>query len=184
MKDSANRFSRRQALRGLTVAAGGIVLLASWQNALASEVNRSVSLYHTHTDEKLKLTYFEDGQYHHEAIGELNKFLRDHRTGEIFPINLQLIDMLFVLERATESRGAIEIISAYRSPVTNEALRAEDSGVAKQSLHIEGRALDIRFTDVNVFDLRNAALNMKAGGVGFYPKSNFIHIDNGRVRSW
>ncbi len=99
-------------------------------------------------------------------------------------MQLQLIDMLHALGSVTESQGTFEIISAYRSPKTNKALRDQGRGVAKRSLHMQGRALDIRLTDVSTANLRKAALAMKTGGVGFYPKSDFIHIDNGRVRFW
>ena len=184
MSKSDYSLNRRHFLRRVIMVTGSVTLLSPWQNLLANEGGRTLSFYHTHTGEKLKLSYFEDGQYHAEALTELNHFLRDHRTGEVHPIELQLIDILYAIGNATESQGTFEIISAYRSAKTNKALRAQGRGVAKRSLHMQGRALDIRLTDVRTTDLQKAALAMKAGGVGFYPQSNFIHIDTGRVRFW
>ncbi len=184
MSKSDYRLNRRQFLHGLTMTAGSVTLLSPWQNLLASADSRTLSFYHTHTGERLKLSYFEDGQYHADALDEFNHFLRDHRTGEVYSMDLQLIDILSAIRNVTESQGTFEIISAYRSPKTNKALRQQGGGVAKRSLHMQGRALDIRLTDVRTADLRKAALAMKSGGVGYYPKSNFIHLDNGRVRFW
>ena len=132
MSKSDYRFNRRLFLHGLTMMAGSVTLLSPWRNLLAIEVSRTLSFYHTHTGEKLKLTYYEDGQYHTDALDEFNHFLRDHRTGEVYPMDLHLIDILYAIESVTESQGTFEIISGYRSPKTNKALREQSRGVARR----------------------------------------------------
>jgi uncharacterized protein YcbK (DUF882 family) len=99
-------------------------------------------------------------------------------------MDVKLLDLLTELHRQTGSKQPFQIISGYRSPKTNASLAAESNGVAKHSMHLEGRAIDIRLADVNLRDLRNTAVAMKRGGVGIYPSSNFVHVDTGRVRTW
>jgi uncharacterized protein YcbK (DUF882 family) len=145
---------------------------------------RSLSFYHTHTGEKLAITYYEQGDYHLDALAEASRFLRDFRTGEEHPIDRGLLDILHDVRLATESSGRFEVVSGYRSPNTNAALRAKSNGVAKRSLHMQGRAIDVRLTGVDTAQLREAALALRGGGVGYYPKSGFVHLDTGRVRQW
>jgi uncharacterized protein YcbK (DUF882 family) len=116
----------------------------------------------------------------------VNRLLRDFRTGDVAPIDPALLDQVHALQQATGSSAQVEVISAFRSSRTNEALRGngERSGVARRSLHLEGRAIDIRLADVPLARLRDAALAMGRGGVGYYPGSNFVHLDTGRPRSW
>jgi uncharacterized protein YcbK (DUF882 family) len=145
---------------------------------------RSLALTHLHTGESLKTTFWVDGEYLEDEITAINKLLRDHRSGAVYGMDTKLFDQMYLLQQTTGVNGSFQIISAYRSPATNEKLRAKSNGVAKRSLHMQGRAIDIRLPGCDLKNLRNAALDLKAGGVGYYAKSNFIHIDTGRVRRW
>lgn len=173
-------IDRRTLLAGAVASAG----LALARPARAAE-SRALALYHTHTGERLRVTYAENGAHIPEALDEISHFLRDFRTGEAHPIDPDLLDVLHRLRTRTSGRGPYEIISAYRSPRTNEMLRRTGGGgVAKRSLHMEGKAIDVRLTGVRTARLREEALAMQAGGVGFYPDSDFVHVDTGRVRRW
>ena len=131
------------------------------------------------------MTYAENGAHIPEALDEISHFLRDFRTGDVHPVDPGLLDVLHHLRERAGGRGTFEIISAYRSPRTNEMLRRTGGGgVAKRSLHMEGKAIDVRLTSVRTKRLREEALAMSAGGVGFYPDSDFVHVDTGRVRQW
>ena len=139
---------------------------------------------HTHTGERVSVVYRLEGVYVPTSIQTLNHFLRDFRTGDQHQIDPQLFDILSSLSAVTGSKAPFQVISAYRSPHTNAMLRESGRGVAKSSLHLEGRAIDIRLSDVPLADLRDAALSLKAGGVGYYPGPEFVHVDTGRVRDW
>jgi uncharacterized protein YcbK (DUF882 family) len=155
------------------------------RRAAASAAVRALSLHNAHTGEALVLPYAQGGTYLSAALSEFNRFLRDFRTGEAHPIDPAVLDQLHTLASITGSREPIQIISGYRSPATNQALRARNGGgVARHSLHLEGRAIDIRLTDVGLADLRDAAISLKAGGVGYYAQSAFVHVDTGPVRRW
>lgn len=163
-------------------ASAGALLIAP-ATALAARP-RALSFYHTHTGERLRVTYAEGQKHIPEALDQINFFLRDFRSGEAHPIDPQLLDILHRLQQDTGGKGPFEIISAFRSPGTNEMLRSSSSGVAERSLHMEGRAMDVRLRGVPTRMLRKAALDLKAGGVGYYQSSDFIHVDTGRVRYW
>lgn len=152
--------------------------------ALAAGENRTLAFRHTHTGERETVTYWRDGEYQVDSLQILDRLLRDHRTGESTRMDRALLDMLYQLQQAVGASGEFEIISAYRSPKTNEMLRNKSGRVAKRSLHMQGRAIDIRLCGCDLKTLRNRAVAMEAGGVGYYPKSNFIHLDTGRFRSW
>jgi uncharacterized protein YcbK (DUF882 family) len=145
---------------------------------------RKLSMLNTHTGEYLDATYWAEGEYQTSEIKAINHLLRDHRTGEVCRMDNELFDLLNILHKKMDSNEAFEIISGYRSPVTNAALRQISSGVAKKSLHMEGKAIDIRLPGCELSDLRKAAIACQAGGVGYYPKSDFIHVDTGTVRCW
>jgi uncharacterized protein YcbK (DUF882 family) len=145
---------------------------------------RELSLRNLHTGEQLALRYFDDGQYLPGALAQLNRLLRDHRSGETAQIDARLFDQLHALAAGARREPRFEIISGYRSPHTNEALRANSGGVARHSLHTEGRALDVRLAGTATSRLRDLALDLRQGGVGYYAKSDFVHLDTGRVRSW
>ncbi len=142
-----------------------------------------LTLINTHTQEEFELRHF--GRACPPTIKHnLYAFLRDYRTGDVHPIDFRLMDILHAIQRETGSRGAFEVISGYRSPKTNAMLRESSSGVAKNSLHLKGQAIDIRLTDLRTRELRDVARSLKAGGVGYYAKSDFVHIDTGKVRHW
>jgi uncharacterized protein YcbK (DUF882 family) len=130
------------------------------------------------------VTYWDDGAYVETALAEIDTFLRDFRTGDRSRIDPALLDILHTVYRHTGSRGHYEVISAYRSPKTNEMLRSRSSGVARSSQHLHGRAIDVRLTDVSIEDLRKVAHELGLGGVGFYEASDFVHLDTGRFRTW
>jgi uncharacterized protein YcbK (DUF882 family) len=155
------------------------------RNAAASMAPaHRLSFYHIHTTEKLQVTYREHGAIVPGAVAEINRYLRDFRTEQVHDIDVALLDTLHALYETFDSRGNFEVISGYRSPRTNAALRHATSGVAENSLHIQGRAIDVRLTSAKTSALRAAALARKAGGVGYYPESNFVHLDTGAFRSW
>jgi uncharacterized protein YcbK (DUF882 family) len=145
---------------------------------------RVLSFAHTHTGERLTVPYFADGHYRPEALERLDHLLRDHRSGEEHPIDPALFDILNDLRLATGTREPFQVISGYRSPKTNARLRAAGRGVATRSLHMDGRAIDVRLADVRSSVLRDAAWELKRGGVGYYRTSDFVHVDTGRVRTW
>ena len=145
---------------------------------------KTLSFEHTHTGEKLRLTYFERGDYIKEALLEINYLLRDFRTDDIYPIDTALLDQLFDLKQTLSLNKPYHIISGYRSPFTNARLRKHGHGVAEHSFHMKGRAIDIRVEGVSSIMIRKAALNMAQGGVGHYPRSNFVHLDTGAFRTW
>jgi len=151
--------------------------------ALAADV-RGLGFRHLHTGEKLKVVYFEAGQYLEDALAAINHLLRDHRSGDVHEMDPKLLDQLCALAQRCGRSGPFEVISGYRSPATNDMLRRNGSGVAKRSLHMQGRAIDVRLAGVRTNQLRRAATDLGRGGVGYYPKSDFVHLDTGRFRTW
>ncbi len=128
--------------------------------------------------------FFKDGEYILSALEEVNRFLADFRTGDVAVIDPKLLDLIYEIRESLGSNGTYEVISAYRSPTTNEMLRSMSNGVSKNSQHVLGTAIDVRLDDVSTKKLRDAAIAMKKGGVGYYRISNFVHIDTGRLRRW
>lgn len=145
---------------------------------------KSLSFYNTHTGEKLDTTFWAEGVYIPEALAEINYLLRDHRNNAVTEMDIELFDLLYTLRTNLDSREPFHVISGYRSPETNAKLRNHSTGVAKKSLHMEGKAIDINLPGRNLSDLRKVAMELAQGGVGYYPSSNFVHVDRGRVRSW
>jgi uncharacterized protein YcbK (DUF882 family) len=145
---------------------------------------RNLSFYHTHTAEELSVTYYSNGAYDDEALAELNHLLRDFRTRDVAEMDPAVFDILFNIQKNSGSTGVYQIISAYRSPATNEMLRSNSSGVAKNSQHLLGKAIDVRLTDLGTEKLRDVAISLERGGVGYYRESDFVHVDTGRVRQW
>ena len=150
----------------------------------ASVQPRQLRFYHTHTGEKLDIEYHDGQDYLTKSLDEINHYLRDFRTGEHHPIDVRLIDLLHDLKTTTGSNGTFEVISGYRSPATNAKLRDKSKGVAKRSLHMQGKAIDIRLAGVDTHNLYKATRSLARGGAGYYRKSDFIHVDTGRVRYW
>lgn len=166
----------------------GIVLISfatlSQGKTVADE--RELSFYHTHTGKRLSVVYKRDGEFLGSALEEVNSFLSDFRTGDIVEMDPELLDLIYDVRASLGSDGTFQIVSAYRSPKTNEMLRnrSASSGVASKSQHVLGKAIDVRLEGVKTAALRDAALQLKRGGVGYYEKSDFVHVDTGRVRRW
>jgi uncharacterized protein YcbK (DUF882 family) len=165
---------------GLAVASAPV-----WARRAADSQVRTLSLHHLHTDERISVAYRIGDNYQRSALKRLNYFLRDFRTGDEAAIDPRLFDLLHDVKlRLGHDDGTFEIISGYRSPRTNAMLRRTSSGVARQSLHMTGQALDVRLTEMPTRNIRDAALTLSRGGVGYYPRSDFVHLDTGRVRRW
>jgi uncharacterized protein YcbK (DUF882 family) len=173
--------SRRAFVRALAAAVP--VVHASRVFAATNGV-RALSFVHTHTAERLAVEYAAGNDYIPDGLAAVNHFLRDFRTNEVHPIDTGLLDLLHGLAMLTGTGRPFEVISGYRSPKTNAMLRQRSEGVAAGSLHVVGQAIDIRLRDVPLEGLKRAALEMHRGGVGYYPKSEFVHVDTGRVRTW
>jgi uncharacterized protein YcbK (DUF882 family) len=199
-------WSRRRFLGGLAVL-GGALLLPSRALAGSAPVTgspgtggapgssatepdaalrgeRRLSFLHAHTGERLSTTYWGDGAYLDRELERIQGFLRDFRTGERHPIDPALLDQLHEVALATRTRAPFQVISGYRSPRTNAALRAAGGGQASHSLHMRGQAIDVRLADVQSASIRDAARELGLGGVGFYRGEDFVHLDTGRVRHW
>ena len=147
--------------------------------------NHRLLLYNTHTAERIDIVYRRGEQYIPGALAQLDYFLRDHRTGDVRHFDPRLYDILYDLTASVgHAGGEIDIVCGYRTSSTNESLRARTTGVAKNSLHIQAEAIDLRMPGIDTLKLRKAALALGRGGVGYYPHSDFIHVDVGRVRQW
>lgn len=188
---SVLKFAGGALFNGALVAGAGAALLmpanATAARAAASAPPRDarlLSFLNTHTGDTFADAYWENGDYVPDAMAAINHVMRDHRSGESHAIDPRLLDQLHTLRGLHESTAPYQIISGYRSPGTNAMLQENSSGVATRSLHMDGRAIDIRVQGVALTRLRDAALGMQAGGVGFYEASDFIHVDTGRVRRW
>lgn len=186
-----NSPHRRQFLgRSLGVAqvAMASVLLPGAARAFAPATAagaRRLSFNHLHTRERTALVYAVGGDFIQPALAHLNHFLRDHYSGEVGQMDPELYNVLHRVRRELDTDLPFHVISGYRSPNTNETLRTtRGGGVARRSLHMDGKAIDVRLPGVALADLRDAAIALKAGGVGFYEREDFVHIDTGRVRSW
>jgi len=181
--------TRRQVLKvGLAASA---LLMTPWQAwAKASKTllelpERTVTLYNTNTGEFLsKFVYWQDGNYIKQALDEISFLLRDHRTDQVCEFDPTVLDQVFAISRKLKTAKPFEVLSAYRTLETNQKLRKTSRRVAKHSMHIEGRALDLRLPGMPSKQLRAAALSLHQGGVGYYPKRGFVHIDSGPVRNW
>lgn len=192
----ATRKARRRFLHttGTLALAAGLMPLAP-RRALASLPGnetlaslpdaRTLAFDHTHTGERISLVYAVGERFVPEALTTLNGFLRDHYSGKVGMIDPQLFDLLFQVRRELGTDQPFQVISGYRSPATNSRLRnTRGGGVARHSLHMDGKAIDIRLAGVPLADVRDAAKSLQGGGVGFYESDQFVHIDTGRVRYW
>jgi uncharacterized protein YcbK (DUF882 family) len=146
--------------------------------------DRGLSLFNVYTKENLRITYFKDGKYLPEALARINHMFRDTRTGKVKSINTDLLNFLSGLHRQLKTEKPFHIVSGYRTPRSNAILRKKKKGVARNSFHMYGKAVDIRLPGYRIKNLRHAAIKMRAGGVGYYPRSRFIHLDVGNVRTW
>jgi len=180
--DHSRRSFLRLGIAALTAAALPRQIFAA--SPVAARPERALAFFNTHTGERLKTTYWEQGQYIGEALSQIDYVLRDHLANETREIEPKLLDLLFAIRSQMNSHEPFHIISGYRSNSTNAYLRAHSSAVADNSLHTVGKAIDIRLPGRDLRALRKVALDLKAGGVGFYPKSAFVHVDVGQVRYW
>lgn len=176
--------ARRQLLLGL----GGVALCSLIPSkAIASRSTKGVrelSLFNRHTGEYNNGNYWVDGHYQSEVLADFSHLLRDHRQNVAAPMDKRLFDLLYTLKSTLNTDKEIHVISGYRSPKTNAMLVGKSGGVAKKSYHMQGMAMDIAIPGVNLKTIRDAALSLKLGGVGYYPKSGFVHVDCGPVRHW
>lgn len=156
--------------------------MAAVEDILSAD--RYLSIYNLHTKEYLEMIYWKNGEYLPDALKEFNFIFRDHYNGSVRKINTDLLDLLFAIQRKLKSKEPFHLISGYRSRRTNARLRKYKKGVAKKSMHLYGKAADIRLPEYKLSSLRRAAYELKLGGVGYYPRSNFVHLDVGRVRYW
>ena len=179
------RCSRRQLLGGAFagIAAGGL-LRAARVDAQARSAARRIALTNLHTGEDLELEYFRDGGYSGDALARIEKTLRDFRTGEMHAIDPHLMDYLVQVAGKLGKEARFSVISGYRSPQTNARLHELSAGVAQHSLHMQGRAIDVRMAGVDCAELADRAQRLQRGGVGYYRASNFVHLDTGAFRTW
>jgi uncharacterized protein YcbK (DUF882 family) len=161
-----------------------ILAVSSFSPGGTNQADQKLSFYNTHTTEHIEVIYKKGDDYNPQALEKINHIFRDHRANKTHPIDPALLDFLYDLLTKLGYRGQVHIISGYRSPETNKKLRKKSSGVAAGSLHMQGKALDFRLPGVDTKVLRDTALSMKRGGVGYYKKLDFIQIDTGRVRFW
>jgi uncharacterized protein YcbK (DUF882 family) len=178
-------FLKSSAMLASVLGAPAIAKSAKAATAPAVSPNeRIVRLYNTHTGESLRTIFWAEGQFIPEALQDVNKLLRDHRNNKIAPIEPELLVLLDRISAQYGNHPTIHVISGYRSPESNAKLHENTSGVAKHSLHMEGKAIDVRIPGQDLAKLHRIVMAQKAGGVGYYPESEFVHMDVGRVRYW
>lgn len=181
---------RRKFDRRLLLKIGAMATVGSFfQHPVFGAVDhpspcKTLSLFNIHTQESLDVVYCASGEYVPKALHQINNILRDHRTGQTMPIDPGLLDLLHAISQNISKSSPIHIISGYRSSVTNAMLREKSKGVASRSLHMAGKAADIRIPGCDLKKLRHTAMALQIGGVGYYAESGFVHVDTGRVRYW
>lgn len=164
--------------------ATAVAALLGPRDARAAATPRRLSFVNTHTDESLSVVYWADGRYEPQALQDIDFILRDYRTEVVKEIDRGLIDLVHALHTRLRSNAPFHVISGYRTPETNRQLRERSGRVASHSLHVDGRAIDVRLPGTPLRGLQRAALALRGGGVGYYAQSDFVHVDTGRVRSW
>ncbi len=192
-KNDLNKDMDRRSFLGLGAAtAGGIILpsliapaaAANFKSGIISSGARRLAFRNAHTGESFSGVYRVGNKYLPDAFEQINRVLRDFRTNQVHPIDRRVIDIMYSVYRKTGSNEPFEVLSGYRSPKTNNMLRKNSSGVAKKSLHMEGKAVDLRLDSFSTKRLRDLAIGVKGGGVGYYSRSDFVHLDCGDVRNW
>jgi len=179
----AKRHGRREVL-GMAAATATVLIAAPALALPRISLRRNLAFYNLHTGESLNLTYWAEGQFLSDATRRIEYLLRDFRNDKVHPIDPRLLDLLTALRSRLNTSAPYQVISGYRSPETNAMLQRMTEGVASNSLHLEGRAIDLRVPGRSLSSVHRVALAMQAGGVGYYPRSDFVHIDVGRVRRW
>jgi uncharacterized protein YcbK (DUF882 family) len=175
---------RRSFLKSSVVMASALGVPALAKAATSAPNERMLRLYNTHTGESLKSMFWAEGKFIPDALQDINKLLRDHRNDKISQIDPQLLVLLDQVSARFGDGHVLHVISGYRSPESNAKLRAASGGVAKHSMHMDGKAIDVRLPGGDLAKLYKAALAARGGGVGYYPDSQFVHMDTGRLRSW
>ena len=175
---------RRSFLKSSVVLASAVGMPALAKAAQPAPAERTLRLYNTHTGESLRSVFWAEGQFIPDALKDINKLLRDHRNDKIAEMDPKLIVLLNDVSDKFGDSQVLHIISGYRSPESNAKLAAASGGVAKHSMHMDGKAIDIRVPGKNLVHVHKAAMAARGGGVGYYPDSQFVHMDTGRVRSW
>lgn len=175
---------RRSFLKSSVVLASALSVPAFARAAKAESGERLLRLYNTHTGESLRSVFWAEGKFIPEALQDINKLLRDHRNNKIASIDPQLLTLLDQVSSKFGDQHVLHVISGYRSPESNAKLHANSQGVAKHSLHMDGKAIDIRIPGKELAQLHKAAIAVRGGGVGYYPESQFVHMDTGRIRYW
>ncbi|HEY2663225.1 MAG TPA: DUF882 domain-containing protein [Candidatus Binataceae bacterium] len=178
--------SRRELLRlgALSAASLTVPSLAAAGLRIPYPPPRSLSIYNLHTDEKLSVVYWEGGRYLPEALAQIDYIMRDYRANAIKPIKRGLLDLLVRIKAALDTHSPFNLISGYRTPETNAMLHSRNEGVAPHSLHIEAMAADIAVPGLSLATLHSVAVALGGGGVGYYPRSDFVHVDIGKIRYW
>lgn len=176
-------ISRRDALK-IALCGATVSVLSPTTLAMPSSAPRMLAMNNLHTGESLESRYFDGAKYIQSELARLNTLCRDHRRNETHAMDKKLFDQVTEIQKLLGVQTEVLIISGYRSPATNASLRQQSSGVARKSYHMLGQAIDFRLDGVKLSHVREAALSLKAGGVGYYPRSQFVHIDTGPVRSW
>jgi uncharacterized protein YcbK (DUF882 family) len=175
-------ISRRRVLAG--GLAGTTVLCSRALFGAENSTPRQIALINLHTGERLEVEYFRGGAYIPDAMASIEAVLKDFRNGGVHAIDPKLMDYLVDVAAQAGRPAAFSVISGYRSPETNERLHERSRGVSQHSLHMQGRAIDVRLNGVDCKDLADRAEELKRGGVGYYRASNFVHLDTGAFRTW
>ena len=182
--DQNNLLNRRNFLKIATIASAFSLFPSIILGKTDVPYKKSLSLYNIHTGENINTTFWADGSYIPEALSQMNHLLRDYRTGTATEMDIELFDLLYSIRTNLDSTKPFNVISGYRSPTTNAMLNGHSSGVAKKSLHMQGKAMDINLPGRDLSELKKIAINLRQGGVGYYPTSDFVHVDVGSVRYW
>lgn len=177
-------FSRRIFIKSGLVALGAAAFPSLSYASLLTDTPRTLEMNNLHTGEVLQTEYFDGKNYQVDEFQKINQLCRDFRQNEAINMDKGLFDQLSKIQQLIGCDTQVQIISGYRSPATNSMLRGKSTGVAKKSLHMLGKAIDFRLQGVPLAEVRKAALSLKNGGVGYYPESNFVHIDTGHFRTW
>ncbi len=175
---------RREFLRKSILLGAGLSVSPYELFAYRLPVDRQINLFNIHTGEHLKATYWAKDHFVKSEIDKINHFLRDYRTGDIQQMDIKLLDQLYAIQLIRDTNKPFRVISGYRSPKTNQMLRKSTEGVAKNSFHLKAQAIDINLPGTQLKDLKKLARFLRRGGVGYYPKTGFMHIDTGPIRYW
>jgi len=176
--------NRRDFLKKSIILGAGLTVSPHELFSYRLPVDRSIKLFNVHTGEHLKATYWAKDHFVKDEIKKINYFLRDFRTGDVQEMDIKLLDLLYSIQLIRDTDKAIKVYSGYRSPKTNERLRKRSEGVAKNSYHLKAQAIDINLPGTDLKNLKRLATFLRRGGVGYYPKSGFMHIDTGPIRYW